>query len=92
MALRDHSIQFKELFLIYLYTACYLWGHPFSQKRLLFHCDKLTVTNIWHSGTSKCPEIMSLVRKLFFIAAKDNFTVNVKHIPGIDNTIADTLS
>ena len=35
---------------------------------------------------------MSLVRKLFFIAAKYNFTVNIKHIPGTNNTIADALS
>ena len=35
---------------------------------------------------------MSLVQKLFFIAAKHNFTVNVKHIPGTNNSIADALS
>ena len=86
----NHSIQYKELFPIYL--ACYLWASEFTEKRLLFHCDNLAVTNIWNSGTSKCPKIMSLVRKLFFIAAKYNFTVNIKHIPGTNNTIADALS
>ena len=35
---------------------------------------------------------MSLLRNLFFIAAKNEFTVNVKHIPGINNTLADRLS
>ena len=89
-AVSDYSIQFKELFPIYL--ACYIWASEFNQKRLLFHCDNQTVTDIWQSGTSKCPKIMSLVRKLFFIAAKHNFTVNVKHIPGTNNSIADALS
>ena len=84
------SIQWKELFPIYL--ACFIWATEFSNKRLLFHCDNLAVTNIWNSGTSKCPKIMSLVRKLFFIAAKHNFTINIKHIPGTDNSIADALS
>ncbi len=35
---------------------------------------------------------MSLLRNLFYIAAKHEFTVNVKHIPGVNNTLADRLS
>ena len=88
--LTQHSIQWKELFPIYV--TCFVWAKEFEQKRLLFHCDNLAVTNIWNSGSSKCPEIMSLIRKLFFIAAKYNFTINVTHIAGTDNSIADALS
>ena len=84
------SIQWKELFPIYL--ACFLWSKEFSQKRSLFHCDNITVTNIWRTGTSKCPKIMALIRKLFFLAAQNNFTVNVSHIKGTNNAIADALS
>ena len=86
----QNSIQWKELFPIYL--ACYIWGKQFHEKRLLFHCDNMAITNIWATGTSKCTKIMSLVRKIFFIAAENNFTVNIKHIPGIDNSVADSLS
>ena len=35
---------------------------------------------------------MELVRALFFIAVSQNFTVLLKHISGIDNSIADALS
>jgi predicted alpha/beta hydrolase len=35
---------------------------------------------------------MKLVRSLFFIAAKRNFHVLIRHIPGSDNSIADSLS
>ena len=86
----QNSIQWKELFPIYL--ACYIWGKQFHEKRLLFHCDNMAITNIWATGMSKCTKIMSLVRKIFFIAAENNFTVNIKHIPGIDNSVADSLS
>ena len=86
-AVSNYSIQFKELFPIYL--ACYIWASEFNQKHLLFHCDNQAVTDIWQSGTSKCPKSMSLVRKLFFIAAKHSFTVNFKQIPGTNNSIAD---
>ena len=35
---------------------------------------------------------MTLLRKLFLLAAKNNFTVTLKHRPGKTNDIADALS
>lgn len=88
--LLNRSIQWKELFPIYI--CCSIWAPKFQGKRLLFHCDNNAVVNIWSSNSSKCPQIMSLLRNLFYIAAKHEFTVNVKHIPGVNNTLADRLS
>ena len=85
-----HSIQWKELFPIWV--ACLLWSKQFTGKRLLFHCDNMSVVNIWSTKSSRCPQVMVLLRKLFFLAATDHFTVDVSHIPGIDNHIADSLS
>ena len=87
---KEHSIQWKELFPIFI--TCLLWSDDFKGKRLLFHCDNLAIVNIWSSQTSRCPNLMSLLRRLFFISAKHEFTVNVKHIPGVDNRLADHLS
>jgi len=35
---------------------------------------------------------MRLLWLLFLIAAKENFTITLKHIPGITNPIADAIS
>ena len=35
---------------------------------------------------------MKLVRALFFIAAQCNFIIYVRHLFGVDNSIADSLS
>lgn len=35
---------------------------------------------------------MALVRKTFLIAARNNFTLKIVHIAGMDNSIADSLS
>ena len=86
----DRSIQWKELYPIFL--SCLIWGNHFSGKRLLFHCDNKTVVDIWQSGTSHCPYIMSLIRKLFHLAATSQYNINIQHIRGIDNTVADCLS
>ena len=88
--LQDRSIQWKELYPIAV--ACLLWGHQWSGKKLLFHCDNQSVVDIWASGTSRDPLIMHLVRSIFFSGATHHFTVLVAHIAGTNNSIADSLS
>ncbi len=88
--LSSKSIEWKELYAIVI--ACEAWGSHWSGRRLLFHCDNEAVVHIWKSGRSCCPDLMDLVRALFFVAARNNFHVLIRHIPGIDNSIADALS
>ncbi|CAH3020178.1 unnamed protein product, partial [Porites evermanni] len=56
--LQNRSIQLKELYPIAL--ACLLWGHQWTGKKLLFHCDNQAVMDIWASGSSRDPPIMHL--------------------------------
>ena len=56
-----------------------------SSKKLLFHCDNLAVVSVWESGLARSSELMRLVRDLFYIAAKHNFHVLIRHIAGVDN-------
>ena len=88
--LSSKSIEWKELYAIVI--ACETWGRYWSGKRLLFHCDNEAVVQVWQSGRSRCPDLMDLVRALFFVAARNNFHVLIRHIPGVDNSIADALS
>ena len=83
-------IEWKELYAIVI--ACEAWGHHWSGKRIMFHCDNQAIVQVWESGLSRSTDLMHLVRALFFIAAHNNFTVIVKHIRGINNSIADSLS
>ena len=87
--LQHHSIEWKELYAIVM--ACEAWGSHWSRTHILFHCDNKAVVQIWDTGLSRSSQLMSLVRSLFFIAAKHN-TVMIRHIPGLDNSIADALS
>ena len=88
--LQGRSIQWKELYPIAL--ACLLLGHSWSGKKILFHCNNQAVVDIWASGTSRDPDIMHLVRSIFFSGATHHFTILVSHIAGTDNSIADSLS
>ena len=56
------------------------------------HCDNLSTVCIINKGRSHAQPIMKLMRRLTWCAAKGNFVIIAKHIPGIHNDIADALS
>lgn len=84
------SIQWQELFAIV--AAALTWGHLWKQKKILFYCDNLPIVQAWEGRRSKQPRVMSLLRKLFLTAARNNFTITMRHLPGKTNEIADALS
>ena len=57
-----------------------------------YRCDNQAVSHCIASGTSHYPHIMHLLRNLMLLAAMHNFHTTARHIPGVDNSIADSLS
>ena len=84
------SIDTQEMFAIIV--AASTWGYKWAGKRIVFVTDNLPITQIWDIGTTKSVELMGLVRKLFLIAARQDFSISLKHIPGFLNPIADAIS
>ncbi len=67
------SIQWQELFPILL--AASIWGHRWMGKRITFHCDNLAIVLAWQGKSCRNPCIMTLLRRLFLVTARGNFTV-----------------
>ena len=73
---------------------------PFSQQlalgttgwRVVFHCDNLAVVHAWSGQSSRDPSLMFLQRGLFFVAAESNSTVQLMHVLGKHNVLANALS
>lgn len=84
------SIVWQELYPIYL--ACRLWGSQWTSKRIVFFCDNESVVQILNQKTSKSPKIMDLLRPIVLCTLQNNFTFTSKHVRGLDNGIADSLS
>ena len=84
------DIVWKEIFAIA--AAVNSGGHYWRQKKVLFHCDNQSVCDIWRRGSSRPPEVMALVRMLYFCAAKFDINVMIVHIAGSNNKIADAPS
>ena len=73
-------------------VACQIWGSQWQHKRIIFHAIIRQFVRIWQSGLSRSGLLMQLVRQLFLLAASNNFTVIIRHVPGVQNCIADSLS
>ena len=86
----DEGIDFQELFAIV--AAVVTWGHHWQGKRVVFVTDNKPITQIWESGASPSPNIMSLIRRLYLFAARSHFSISFKHILGHFNAAADALS
>lgn len=84
------SIAWLEFFPVVV--ALTLWGESLSGKRVLIRSDNQAVVAIINNQTSKCPHIMKLVRFFVLQCLRKNVSFKAKHIPGVENNIADALS
>ena len=89
---RDPSfnIGVREFFAV-LFAAHHL--APLLRNRTLhLHCDNLADVAIINRQSTKSPQILHLLRALYSLAARFNFSVRAFHRPGVDNVVADYLS
>ena len=84
------SIAPKESFPVIL--AAGTWGYHWAGKTILCHSDNEAVVKVINTGSCKEPHLAHMMRCLFFVEAKLNFTLIAQHIPGKCNTDADALS
>jgi hypothetical protein len=78
------QINVREMFMVA--TSGLTFGHRWSCKLGLFHCDNLS------EGKNKNKEIMHLIRVMRYAAALHGFAYEIRHIRGVDNILADMAS
>ena len=74
------SIAVKELFPIVVAAA--VWGDTWSSHCITFRCDNQAVVAALSSRSVRDPQMMHLLRCLFFLEAHFNFDHRVFHIEG----------
>lgn len=84
------SITLLEFFPILV--AIVVWGELLTNKKILFRSDNTGVVSIINSLTSKSDLVMKLVRSFVLRCLKFNILCKCSHIPGADNTVADSIS
>ena len=86
----SNSIEWKELYAVTV--ACNTWAKTLVGKRVVIHCDNMSMVHAVNNGASKIQNIMVLIRFLVMIAARNNFEYRLLHIEGKNNIEADLLS
>ena len=84
------NIAFLEFYLIVL--SLYLWGHEMSNQCVLFFTDNEALVHVINKQSCKDKPLMRFVRKLVSICLQHNIVLKAKHIPGIYNHLADSVS
>ena len=87
---RDKSIAQKEL--LPMVITCAIWGANWRGETVAARSDNMTAVAVISSRSSRDPELMHLLRCLFFFEARHSFRLEATHIPGKDNVLADDLS
>lgn len=60
-------------------------------KWLVVYTDNAVTLYAINKGTSRCTDVMTWLRKLFWISARNNFRLTARYVPSQAN-VADTLS
>ena len=92
LALKDNKQRSKAFLELYpIVVASMLWGSEWEVKKIMLYCDNEATVHIINKGRSQSQPIMKLMWHLTWRAAKCNFIITAKHIPGVHNDIADAL-
>ena len=71
-------------------VAAVVWGTRWRAQKVLCHCDNQAVVAVLNSRSSEQPQLMHMLRCLFFVEA--SFELSASYIPTKANDLADDLS
>ena len=84
------SIEYLELFAV---TAGVLtWIHKFKNKRIILFCDNRSVVDMINLTTTSCKNCMVLIRMIVLKGLVENIRIFARHVKGVKNDLADSLS
>ena len=84
------SIEYLELFAV---TAGVLtWLHKFKNRRIILFCDNRSVVDMINCTSTSCKNCMVLIRFIVLKGLMENVRVYTRHVRGVDNGFADSLS
>jgi len=69
-----------------------IWGKCWAGRRVECRCDNMAVVAVVNSGRAKDRTLMHLLRCMFFVAAHFSIHIHATHLPGVENSAADSLS
>ena len=72
--------------------ALYRWAPLLRDSHVVIFMDNVTTRAVFNKGACHQPRIMDHMRCVYWLAQRFNFKVTAEHLPGGDNTVADSIS
>jgi len=69
-----------------------LWGNMMRNQRITFFTDNEALVHVINKCSCRDQTLMAFVRKLVLACLQYNILFRAKHVPGVHNEIADSLS
>lgn len=91
----DEKGWVKNLLLLELFpilVTVVIWGDLFRNQKACFHCDNLGVVTAINRLSTSSPPVVRLLQQLVREYLVLNAWVVARHVPGISNEIADSIS
>ena len=83
-----HITHFEMLNIL---VALMLWAHHWAQSTVRFHCDNMVVVQVVNSEKSRDAILHACTRNIWFITAVYDIDLQIEHIQGHENVIADCI-
>ena len=84
------SIEYLELYGVV--AAVLAWIHQFKNSRIILFCDNKSVVDMINITSTSCKNCMVLIRILVLKGLMENVRIFARHVKGVKNTLADSLS
>ena len=88
--LKGGNITLLEILAVMV--ALKVWGKNFQGQYFWVHVDNEAVATILNTGASRDPDLQSVLREIVLVAARHQFVIKAKFIPGVTNRAPDWLS
>lgn len=86
----SQHINAREFFPIFV--AVSLWGSVWAGKEIIFYSDNYAVVQVINAATTKDLLMLRILRAITLFSLQFDISIYARHIPGVHNTIADSLS
>ena len=87
---KDQNIAYTEL--INVLVALKVWHREWTGLRVLIKCDNQSVVSVLNTGRTRDRVMAKFVRNIYLWLSAFNIDIQVVHVPGKLNPVADLLS
>ena len=78
--------------MINITVALKLWGSDWSHQTVIFKIDNMAVVSICNTGYTRDQYLASMIRNIWLLTSEYDICLQVTHIAGKQNIIAEMLS